>query len=298
MRTVDRVTKELAKGTCNSKKAISEMNVFADKSYKDLAPTKKDAIETIYFLNDEIEKIQMKREAKKNNFKDRHCSWVITSTLSERFWGKWRKAWESKIHDITKHSVNGGIVVKISENDKFCYRVEEYLDWDGYSKRTKYPKKIYTHKYYIPWSARPWDIAKAHFDGLYNLRCTEKRNIGSITIYSVTYIKERKGYDKDLISAVVASNGTYHYHADSEKEAIAGLRKKLKRNQRRYDISLDSYLSKKKYHEITGACYQGIEAWCGKHGINPNARMKVREILPILEQERPYGADKILSILE
>lgn len=298
MNTMDMVKKEIATVNYNSKKAISEMSIFTDKSYKNIASNKKEAIDKISELNGDIKKLQMKRRAKKNNYKDRNCSWILESTLEERFEEKWRNAWVSKIKDISKHSVNSEIVVKISENNRFYYKVEQELDWNGYSKKTKYPKKVYTHIYYIPWSARPWDIEKGHFDNMFNLRCAKKRSIGNITIYSVTYIKERKGYDKDLIPAVVASTGSYHYHAETEQEAVKGLRKKLKRNQRRYDISLDSYLSKKKYHEITGACYQGIESWCESHGINPNARMKVREILPILEQEQPYGADKILSVVK
>jgi hypothetical protein len=252
--------------------------------YRELFGTQKEAIPAVRNLHDEIKNKQAGRRMAQR------CPTFVQQL---------RRNHEKKVVDYLyrnyKTSTNGEIEAIIG--NEFSYSNSSWLDYDGYSKSYGHPMTCYNHHVIVPAGWCEQKIEVVEFDGIRNWKCRKISQIGEVSIYDVVYLHEMRGFEKEFKSCFVASSGIYHYHAESQKKAIEGLRKKIKRNKTRYQITLDTYMSREKYHRLTGACREGITDWCESHGVDPTGRMKVRELLPILEQEKPWGYKEFIALI-
>lgn len=90
---------------------------------------------------------------------------------------------------------------------------------------------------------------------------------------------------------------TVSAHGETIKSALRAYKRKMKT---RYSVSeakltLETVMTFKKYHRLTGACEAGTKAFCDKHGIKYDAKMKLRDLLPLLKADNAFGYDKILA---
>ncbi len=102
---------------------------------------------------------------------------------------------------------------------------------------------------------------------------------------------ERYQDSRDYISYTVSA------HGKTIKEALRAYKRKMKTRYsvKEANLTLDTVMTFKKYHTITGACTAGTKAFCDKHGISYDAKMKLRDLLPILAKDNAYGYETILS---
>jgi hypothetical protein len=166
---------------------------------------------------------------------------------------------------------------------------------EQYSSSYKYSKHIHKFKIYAP---RKLVIQVEEFDGLYNVYCKKMRTTQGITIYKASWIIKRRGFEFDIQSGFVASNEIGSYHADTAKEAVQGLQKKIKREIRKI-LREDTKITIKKFRDITGACQAGCEDFIGKHNIPADVRMTVKEAIELLEEKgEKYYADKLRKAIK
>lgn len=90
---------------------------------------------------------------------------------------------------------------------------------------------------------------------------------------------------------------TVSAHGKTIKEALRAYKRKMKTRYsvQEANLTLDTVMTFKKYHTITGACSVGTKAFCDKHGISYDAKMKLRDLLPILAKDNAYGYETILA---
>ena len=163
-----------------------------------------------------------------------------------------------------------------------------YLDWEYYSKATKYPKKVVRTTLSIPtaWRRRVQAQGIAHLDGLLTLdaELVDDRPCGC-RVFAATWLSQRRGYSLSVVRGFIAFEADASYHAETPEKAIAGLNRKLK--------SRESDWSKKAPHayakllklvekagpvDVTlddaraaGACDTGIRQWCSRADLDYGA---------------------------
>lgn len=258
--------------------------------YKSNWKNKKIAIIEIQKIHDVIiskkdERIDYKNflyKNKENNINKRFKTWKKKSILKIL---RWNLRFPEKDH-----------LQKLSINFERYYdvKIDKSLDYNFYGQSCKKPANIYTINIDIPenWSKNNIEIEK--FDNLANIYCKKIRTINHITIYKVIYLNQKRGYDFDFKSCFVASINKINYHGDTIKSAVIGLQKKIKKQFKNHFITLDQEITKKLYHDITGACMIGINAFCKSHDLLIDKKsIKLSDLLPILENGNAYGLHKL-----
>ena len=107
----------------------------------------------------------------------------------------------------------------------------EYLDWDFYSKRTRYPKKIVNTTITVPnaWRIRVLKQDLAEVDGLMTLDAQRLEGApAGVELFAAVWIEQGRGYALHTRHGYIARNATIGttYHADSVDRAIKGLARK------------------------------------------------------------------------
>lgn len=149
----------------------------------------------------------------------------------------------------------------------------------------------------LPTLSKLIKVAVNSFDGLTNIQCDKVKTIGTITLYSATWIIKRRGYSFDTQKGFVATDGTVSFHGDTVHAALEGLKKKLKKVSKNNSVTLDTKITKTAFIRMTGACKPGVEDFCGRHDITKNY-LKVGEVIEILHNTGDtYYSGKLEKIL-
>jgi ribosomal protein L31E len=257
--------------------------------YKSIWSTKKESIIEIKKINEEIRDIQHKR-INYNFFLKRNKE----NNLNYRFLKRKKDTFKAILENNLRFPENDHLnSFSIDFANDYTVKIDKELDWNFYARSCNKPANIYTINIEIPenWSKKNIEVSK--FDGLKNVYCKKIRTINNINVYAVIYLKQKKGYDFSFEKSFVASNNKYSYHADSIKTAIIGLRKKIKRHIKKHFLTLEQEITKSMYHEITGACMSGINAFCDAHDLTDKKSIKVKDLIPLLEIKKSYGLTKI-----
>jgi hypothetical protein len=174
--------------------------------------------------------------------------------------------------------------------------VQQYSDWNIYSKSTKYPAKVNYNVIKLP---RFFELPPQKLrviDGLVNIEIKHYNNVENINVFKATWVKQEKGNNVSLISGFIAHQNNVYYHGITEEEAIKGVQKKYKKlqssdinSQKSYsNWKLTDYISRTVFHKVTGACMEGIKDFCNKAEIPDNKkRVQIQEIMPLLQKYAP-----------
>lgn len=132
-----------------------------------------------------------------------------------------------------------------------------------------------------------------HSDGV-DMIVTKKRTAFGVTVLE-GYTFSRK--DLSLSSIFCVKHGDTAYHAASLKSAFCGLRRKEKKLLKIRSLSRDSLVTRTDYHNLTGACFAGIENFCHRHGLDGVKKIKAEDLLSIL-RPNDYGYSFFKSVVE
>lgn len=177
------------------------------------------------------------------------------------------------------------------------------LDWNMYSKNYGHPGREY---YTCIQTPVLFDLPPAQlriFDNIVNLKCEFSNCKDNITIYSATWVKQLSGFNVALQEGFIAVNWKHNisFHADTAENAEKGLIRKVKKEtappkkEKSYaDWKLIDYITRKKFHELTGACMEGIEQFCHRTRIDDKTRrIQIKDLLPLLEKYAKVYYDKV-----
>jgi hypothetical protein len=96
---------------------------------------------------------------------------------------------------------------------------------------------------------------------------------------------------------IIAAKDGFTAHGKTYKQAIKDLLYKIRNETIKHKkISLESYMTDKLFHVITGACMTGIRLWKERHGITKK-RIKVKNLLPIFDKLGGYEVEKFKSLI-
>ena len=125
-----------------------------------------------------------------------------------------------------------------------------------------------------------------------------ERKKGDITIlkgYNAKGVKDNAIVKEPCF---VAEKGEYQAHGQDLKQAIKDLDFKILSDKiKKEPISMEDYITPEKYRMITGACEFGVNSWLKENGITQK-RIKVKNILPILEKTNAYRHDILKQLIK
>jgi hypothetical protein len=218
--------------------------------------------------------------------------------LAERLERKIANDWKEYLEQNIETAAHGDVVVLITDKACATFHNTQYTDGETYGGSYKnYRIKKYNHVFNMPYNMRVRDIERTEFDGLLNIECKKIRQIEGVTVYNAVWLEKGRGYNYKIKAGFVAELGELTYHADTLKKAVTGVYKKHRRYYKKNNIHADEMLTARRYHRMTGACYAGIRQWCSEHGIDPDSKMPVLDVIKMMEQSgrKPYGFDKLKS---
>lgn len=198
----------------------------------------------------------------------------------------------SYLYNFISRPAHGKTIFTLNNN--FSFYISQY-DGGRYSSRCKY-RIIYTDRTIgIPAGSKKPEIES--FDGIPNLAIKElNHKVNGITIYKAIWLKHGKGYNQEVVYGFIASKDGYNYHAKTIKESVSGIMKKINRFSTPEKITLETKITRRLYHIITGACYEGIDDFLEKANILVKS-MTVENLLPILEKHNAYGLNVLKKII-
>jgi len=211
-------------------------------------------------------------------------------SLKERLEVKRNKHFRKIIKEKLKVS-DEQIILKYNASSNNI-KIDYILDWNYYSKNCKFPKKIYNAMINIKNKKIP---SEYEYDGIINFSLISKKKINDKTIEKMIICKSARGYKIELQTCYIASLHDYHYHANSIDKAIKGLNKKIKNNFKLKNLSLESEITRKDYHELTGACMLGINNFLKNNNLSHLKKIKISDLLPFIKKS--YGYEKILKLI-
>lgn len=196
-----------------------------------------------------------------------------------------------------------GLNVKRHSKDEFECALHSTYKKAGYGGYTRWH---YTYKqvFFVPKTWYLKDMITA--DGIVS-HIEKKHKVGDYTIYQVkNLIKKTREYMYEAKDGVLAEfidlDGlkTY-YHSTDVTKAIRGIKRKItiaaRGTVKQRSITLDTKMTMNKYMKITGACKAGCLQFCSEHDLEPDVKMPLSELLPMLEADKAYGLDKIHRLL-
>lgn len=164
----------------------------------------------------------------------------------------------------------------------------------------------YKQTFYIPKTWKIKNILEA--DGILS-HIESSHKVGDITVYKVLNIKRHSKYRylyttvPGYVASHTALDGSTVYYHGSEKQSveqvIKGLKNKMVRKTRNSlpNITMDTTMTISKYMRLTGACKPGCQEFCDRFDLSYEAKIKVSELLPMLEAYNAFGLDKLKNIL-
>lgn len=162
---------------------------------------------------------------------------------------------------------------------------DQSLDWDMYSKSTRYPGQITDTTLTVPadWRRR----VQAHgLDLVDGMMCLDAARIEGapegVQLWAAIWIEQGRGYIVTARRGIIARQGLTSYHGADIAAALAGLRRKLRAAQwqatistagidgilgRLSDADLDRMMVRVADARAEGACDYGIRSWCHATGL-------------------------------
>lgn len=160
----------------------------------------------------------------------------------------------------------------------------ESLDWDYYSKRTKYTKKITTTVVTVPaaWWIRVRNAGLAEVGGLLTLDAQRAEGgPADVDLFAVTWIEQARGYELRTERGYIARGHGQTYHGFTPQSALRGLNRKVTGQQ--IDTEIAGLLAKHGIAgmvernpslsvsvsdaRLSGSCEYGIRSWCARCGL-------------------------------
>jgi hypothetical protein len=190
----------------------------------------------------------------------------------------------------SKNPAHGTDTFCLSSDSNFAYRYNQYQG-DRYSNKCTYRILITDRYLSIPaGSRRPaLDVC----DNIPNLAAKKIHTIRNCDVYAAIWLQNAKGFDCKIVNGFIAKKGDLTYHATTIKKAVLGVLKKENRTSVPTKITLETRMTRRLYHAITGACYVGIDDFLARHNISYKS-MTVKDLLPFLEKTETWG----LSVLK
>jgi hypothetical protein len=162
----------------------------------------------------------------------------------------------------------------------------ESLDWDYYSKATKYPKKIVDTDLTVPaaWWLRVRDQDLSIVDGMLTLDAQRAEGApADVDLFAAVWLEQGRGYEIRAIRGYIARERitATSYHGADAAAALRGLNRKLgavRATGKLQDLlakhGIDGVVSRAPDLTVsladaraTGACEYGIRSWCNRTGL-------------------------------
>lgn len=180
----------------------------------------------------------------------------------------------SEFLEITRNPADVGI------------RQTEALDWDYYSKATKYPKKVVDTELTVPaaWWIRVRDQGLEVVDDMLTLDAQRAEGApADVDLFAAVWLTQGRGYEISAWRGYIARERTTNisYHGADPAAALRGLNRKL--GAARATGKLQDLLAKQGIEGVvaraphltvslsdaraTGACEYGIRSWCHRAGL-------------------------------
>lgn len=159
------------------------------------------------------------------------------------------------------------------------------IDHRDYAKSSRYWKG-YDYETYI--LRLPIAYTVQIIDDIVTVFQAKAKKIGDYTARPA-YIFDRKGITK----CVLVQKNNYSSHAVTLKKGAKDIAKKQKKDNP--TLTLDTKMTRKKYHALTGACEIGIDSFCRNHNLENVENITVSNLLKI--EENFYGKDKIKKMI-
>jgi hypothetical protein len=230
------------------------------------------------FWKNVVEKRNERTNNKKYNMMDKYTK------IQYRYLNKIDIAKKEKIQNIIMDGIGNpkncqiNFLVGDPQKSKYTHSTNKYMQYNH-----KYTTLIHHFDVYI---TNKLTIDMPKIEGLYNVYCKKLREIGDITMYKATWLNRHRGYNFSFKSGYVAvsNDSIISYHAATIKDAIKGIKRKIKKQKTNININSNEYITLKRFIEITGACNEGCKAFLYKHNIIAK-KIKVPELIKLLEQK-------------
>jgi len=297
-------TKEMFKDLCNFYKYRKLKNKDCAFNYKQSFKTLKNYKS---FLKENYEKYEKLRQFRAETKKEK-----IERTEEIKGIEKLRKKILKKKKDLFE--LNLRLIVntrdiEINNSNTFNVEIEEDLDWNYYSKNYPYPKKWHKTKFYI--NLKNFDFIYRRYikiDGIINLeiqKCFKKNNFIFIKALTIQKKKDKGRFVWKTIPNFICLKESFSYHSEkSFAHAQKGVERKLKKIKKEKEFlqkedfikknfinilkenskTLEKAVTIESFRKKTGACREGILAFCLKKDLNPD-NVKIKDLLKY-EEER------------
>ena len=198
-----------------------------------------------------------------------------------------------------RFDVAGPADVEITKDPaKVGVRQSGYLDWDFYSRATKYPKQIVVTTITVPnaWRIRVLARGLALVGGLLTLDAQRLEGApDGVELYAASWLEQGRGYAVRKVDGFIAREvlpeaqvqAAAVFHAKSLDKAVKGLLRKIGAAIADREIrdllarhGIDTVVSRHpdlvvtlQDARVTGSCEFGIRSWCNRTGLPYEAGM-------------------------
>jgi hypothetical protein len=188
--------------------------------------------------------------------------------------------------------------LKVSVSGNLEFTTEKLQEWGYYSRSYNFPKVTTIAYLKIPKIVSLKDLV---YDGIVTLKIHSRSIKNGITLLDATILSSvKRDFCEKRVKIVV--KGNYSYHAETYSEAIGGLFDKIQKTVKSYFhknfITLESEITRNLYSELTGACRFGVNEFCIKNNLQDKKSIKLKDLLPLLEESNAYGYESILKVLK
>ena len=227
-----------------------------------------------------FDEITEKRETRKYNKEEKFENGVDT------YFEKQAKRHYCCIKNGAKNG-NDNFKIIVDHNIKFP-KMDYEVEHRDYAKSSRWYKG-YDYETYILVIPCGWNISTR--DNILTVYSNKKRTIKGYTVQHAC-ILSRKGLEK----CILVSNDNYDYHADSIKQGIKGIERKLKKENQLRHLKTNMYITKTVYHNLTGACMKGINNFVEEHeNLKGRSRVQISELLNM--EEEFYGKEQLRKLV-
>jgi hypothetical protein len=178
----------------------------------------------------------------------------------------------------------------------------EVIDWGGYSRSCKYPKK--TRDYHITvnknWLTMDDDLKNC--GGLFTLWASSNKTIFGYKVNRAIWLTKSRGYTFDTESGYIARHDGENFHGETLAKAIKGLETKLKavKIDKLKGFGLYRAIAKsKKYVTVAtakraGMCLPGIENYISIHPELQKDRINIQDFCHVYLQDKNHDARSVM----
>ena len=124
------------------------------------------------------------------------------------------------------------------------------------------------------------------------------KNVEDITVYKGYILKSINNGVFNKQDCFVAYKNNLYSHGNTLKESISDLNYKINRDFFKNEpIDMDTIITIERFRAITGACSFGVDSWIKENNIKTD-KIKVSELLPILEKTNAYGLSSFKEMIK